>query len=134
VPPGYRSGVTETRERTPERTRPGWPGPTVGLLTVAWLVSLGAVTLDWLAASWAGTPDDRWLVVVLVGGPVLLTLTAIAGKLRGAAITFGVLAAVLAGLVAVGAAVQEHRRPPEPVPAHTYCVEFSGGDTRCPGG
>jgi len=106
----------------------------VGLLTFAWLVSLGAVTLDWLAASWAGTPDDRWLVAVLVGGPVLLTLTAIAGKLRGAAITFGVPAAVLAVLVATGAAVQEHRQPPDPVRAPTHCVEFSGGDTRCPGG
>jgi hypothetical protein len=48
--------------------------------------------------------------------------------------------AVLAVLLPVPAAavaasaIRDLRPPPEPVPAPTRCIEFSGGDNRCPGG
>jgi hypothetical protein len=136
--------VTETRVRP--AAPPIWPPLTVGLLTVGWVFGLFATALQWMSAVWlAGSSDvsaaahDRpgmlaaRFAAVLIGGPVLLAIVAIAGKLRRTALTYGVLAGLGVVLVLFAAAASRDE-PPAPAPQPTHCVELSGGDTRCPGG
>ncbi len=136
--------MTETRLRP--AAPPIWPPLTVGLLTAVWVFGLFATAVQWMGAVWlAGSSDvsaaaqDRpgmfagRFAAVLIGGPVVLAIIAIAGKLRKTALTYGVLAGL--GVVLVLFAVAASRdEPPAPAPQPTHCLELSGGDTRCPGG
>ena len=132
--------MTETPVRP--AAPPIWPPLTVGLLTVAWVFGLLVTAVQWMGAAWlaggSAAAQDRpdmlagRFAAVLIGGPVVLTVIAIAGKLRKTALTYGVLAAL--GLVLVLFATAASREQPPPAPAPTHCVELSGGDTRCPGG
>ncbi|MFC7480940.1 DUF6234 family protein [Luedemannella flava] len=77
-----------------------------------------------------------WLSSVLAAGPVVLAGLALAGRLRGTFLTFVALAVLLVPVGTIGAAQSWrtlHPAPPPPA-GPTHCVEFSGGDTRCPGG
>jgi len=136
--------MTETSVRP--AVRPAWPPLTVGLLTVVWVFGLFATAVQWMGAAWlAGGSDvgaaaqDRpgmlagRFAAILIGGPVLVTIIAIAGKLRKTALTYGVLAG-LGVVIVLFAAVASRDEPPAPVQRPTHCVELSGGDTRCPGG
>jgi hypothetical protein len=132
--------MTETAVRP--AAPPIWPPLTVGLLTVAWVFGLFVTAVQWMGAAWlagasAGAQDRPGMLAgrfaaVLIGGPVILTVIAIAGKLRKTALTYGVLAGL--GLVLVLVATAASREQPPAAPAPTHCVELSGGDTRCPGG
>jgi xanthine/uracil permease len=132
--------MTETSVRP--AAPPVWPPLTVGLLTVVWVFGLFVTAVRWMGAAWlAGSSDaaqDRpgllagQFAAVLIGGPVILTIIAIAGKLRKTALTYGVLAGL--GVVLVLLAMAASREPSAPAPQPTHCVELSGGDTRCPGG
>ncbi len=125
---------------------PIWPPLTVGLLTVAWVFGLFATAVQWMGAAWLASGSDVGaaaqdrpgmlagrFATILIGGPVVLAIIAIAGKLRKTALTYGVLAGLGVVLV-LFAAVASRDEPPAPVQQPTHCVELSGGDTRCPGG
>ena len=127
----------------------------MGLLTVGWLLGVGI--LVWLLfavgmESWADHHSNHgqrsaelsaraarvslWLAGVGVGGPALIALVAYLGGMVRMSIVYLVLAMVLV-VPGYGIARQAYRvldppGPPEPAPTH--CVEFSGGDARCPGG
>jgi hypothetical protein len=78
---------------------------------------------------------------LLIAGPLTAT---VAGMFRGpkiytavcAVLTLGGL--VVGGLLAVAGldetGLARRPAPPAPTPTISHCVEFSGGDTRCPGG
>jgi hypothetical protein len=128
---------------------------TVALLSVAWIIAILALT--WLLFSiglqqWADSYSDNgeaangyavqsaqaglWLAAVLAVGPVLLAALARAGRMRKTFVVFVILSVLLVPVGAVGGAeMWRTLQPNTPPPSQpTHCVEFSGGDTSCPGG
>lgn len=123
---------------------------TTALWLAALLVCLYLIFRNGLAA-WAGQYDDPqaeqvsrqaahlavWLAVIAVGGPLLSAGVALVGRFVKTAVVFLVLAALLA--VPTGLWVREtnaylHQYVLEPDQPSGACQEYSGGDTRCPGG
>jgi hypothetical protein len=127
----------------------------VALLTAGWL--LGVAVLVWMLFAagmdgWAdhhGNHDQRsaelaarsanislWLAGVGVGGPALIAVVAHLRGMARASVAYLVLAIILV-VPAYQLAKPAYRTlhpPGPPPPAPTHCVEFSGGDSRCPGG
>lgn len=130
----------------------------VTVLTITWVIAIGVLLLllfEVVMSQWVASVDDDhvgmrelrrqgahrllWLAAVMVGGPLVVAAVARAsGMTRKAVAAYLVLAGILA-VPALAIAVQASRTlepaspaaPPGP-PGH--CVEFSGGDNRCPGG
>ncbi|GAA2868716.1 hypothetical protein GCM10010517_28580 [Streptosporangium fragile] len=128
--------------------KPGpWSGLALVVLTLIWLIGTPLLFLqvfaEGLRASRGGPSDGdramRFLIAAAVVGVTAPALAAIvAGKTRreGAALVFGVAAALcfVAGAVLVSVDLRVSSVPsPEPLPPG-YCVERSGGDSDCPGG
>lgn len=127
----------------------------VGVLSTAWVVAtfalicrLLSLALGQWADSYSGSSETTalyaaqsahaglWLAALLAGGPVILAVLAWAGGMRKTFIGFLGLAVLLVPAGLAGAAgmwrTLHPSSPPPAAPAH--CVEFSGGDSTCPGG
>lgn len=134
------------------------------ILAVAWVVAIGVLLwqlFEVAMSSWAASYDgdlpleeaisraqrlDRlqahwllWLAAVSVGGPLLIAIVALAGRMRRMAVVFWLVVAGVLAVPAIAIAVQaslmlKPDSPTTPPRPPGYCVEYSGGDTRCPGG
>ncbi|MEU7899240.1 hypothetical protein AB0B45_41100 [Nonomuraea sp. NPDC049152] len=123
-----------------------WSGLALVILTMVWLIGTPYLFLqafsEGLRASFGGPSDDdrlMWFLiaatVVGVSAPALAAVVAGKTQREGAALVFGVGAALCltAGLAIIsGNSGDSSAPPPEPLPPG-YCVERSGGDHDCPG-
>ncbi|MEU4474942.1 hypothetical protein [Micromonospora sp. NPDC023888] len=132
-------------------------GPIVALLVLLWICGLIAAALWWVGIileQWSASYDNQpselddiqrraslaLLIAALVAtaGPALVALVAYQLRLVRTAVVFLVLTVVIA-VPAVPLAASAGQGL-DPAPAATtpgppgYCMEHSGGDTRCPGG
>ncbi|MFE9688364.1 DUF6234 family protein [Micromonospora sp. NPDC005806] len=127
----------------------------IGFLVLLWV--LGLLALVWWGFTlgmegWADQHSNGGaraadlrrqgdvLLLVLVaagaGGPAVIGLVAYRMRLVRTGLVFLVLAVAIGipGLWVAAHAYRDLTPPPPPPGPPGHCVEFSGGDTRCPGG
>jgi len=128
-------------------TRSGWVIAVVAALclvavTMVGLVALGPGLLVALVPGWLTGPASVGRTLLAVGALALLlpVVAALVAHLRGRSRAAGwfvvlTLLAVVPAAVAINRGASEVRQANEAdSPASEPCAEYSGGDTRCPGG
>jgi hypothetical protein len=133
---------------------PRWASNAVGLLILGWVLALPLVVVWLFGIGMQGWADqhsgtDRsaelarstatalvTLAALLSAGPAVIAMVAFAGRMRRTGVVFAVLAAAgsVLAIVVAGEAFRTVRPAPTPPSAPAVCQEYSGGDTRCPGG
>lgn len=131
------------------------PSSVVALLTVGWLLAVVVLTWMWFGLGmegWAYQHSNSgqlsaelaariarvslWLAGIGAGGPALIAVVAYFGGMVRTSVVYLMLAMVLVvpAYRIAGPAYRTLNPPGPPPPAPTHCVEYSGGDTKCPGG